>query len=234
MPLQNRVDPFGEISARPERGTLMGNRGGRLHDADKRLGRRRWVSKSWIACQLCFKGRAREVMGPSYTELFFLDEATALAAGHRPCFECRRADAIAFAEAWAASAGLEAPPRAAEMDRTLHEERLMRRFGRRSKSKRSFEARLSSLPSGAMVALWGASWLVADDYLLRWSHAGYVQAIRPLDGMARVLTPPSIVGALRAGYRPLIAEPLASVDPDMRPSARKGRTSGWRPRRGAA
>ena len=92
MPLQNRVTPQGEIIATPERGTVMGNRGGRIHRDD----RARWKSKAWITCRLSFKSRHRTVMGNSYTELFFLDEATALAAGHRPCFECRRADALAF------------------------------------------------------------------------------------------------------------------------------------------
>ena len=112
-PLANRVDPSGAIQAVAARGTLMGNRGGRIHLAadpetgeGPRLGRRRWASRQWICCVLAFKGRRRQVMGPGYTELFFLDEATALAAGHRPCFECRRAEALAFAEAWADAAPL--------------------------------------------------------------------------------------------------------------------------------
>lgn len=212
MPLQNRVDPYGDLHARPERGALMGNRGGRIHNDDQTLGNRRWASKSWISCRLEFNNRHRTVMGKGYTELFFLDEATALAAGHRPCFECRRADAQRFAAAWAEAAGLDAPPRAREMDAALHDERLIRRLGRRTKTKRLHEARLSSLPAGAMVSLWGAAWLVADEYLLRWSPAGYVQAIRPLDGVARVLTPPSILSVLRAGYRPTISEPLAGAE----------------------
>ncbi len=218
MPLQNRVDPYGDIVALPDRGALMGNRGGRLHAADRTLGRRRWASKAWICCRLAFKDRQRQVMGSGYTELFFLDEATALAAGHRPCFECRRDDARRFAAAWAEATGADRPPRAGEMDAILHAERLIKRQGRRAKSKRTHPARLSSLPAGAMVALWGAAWLVADDYLLRWSAAGYVQALRPLDGEARLLTPPSVVAALRAGYRPMIAEPLAGIEP---PPARR-------------
>ena len=95
-PLQNRVDPFGKICAIPARGALMGNRGGRLHTPEQRVVRS-WVSRRWITCRLTFRDRRRHVMGDSYTELFFMDEATALAAGHRPCFECRRADAKAFA-----------------------------------------------------------------------------------------------------------------------------------------
>src|SRR5438067_5654207 len=102
MPMQNRITPLGEIVAVPFRGLFMGNRGGRLHRDDRSLSGRRWVSRAWICCVLEFKGRHRAVWGDSYTELFFLDEPTALAAGHRPCFECRRRDAMRFAECWAA------------------------------------------------------------------------------------------------------------------------------------
>ena len=105
MPLQNRVTPEGDIIATPARGTMMGNRGGAFHTPEQTLGPRRWRTKAWICCVLEFKGRHRAVMQPNrYTELFFLDEATALAAGHRPCFECRRRDALRFAEAWRARA----------------------------------------------------------------------------------------------------------------------------------
>src|SRR6201995_2502538 len=100
MPLQNRIDPFGELFATPARGTMFGNRGGRIHTDGTRLTKTRWPSRQWICCLLDFKGRQRDVWGRYYTELFFLDEVTALAAGHRPCFECRRTDAEAFAEAW--------------------------------------------------------------------------------------------------------------------------------------
>ena len=122
MPLQTRITPFGELIADPARGLFMGNRGGRIHGADRKLTARRWASRQWICCRLDFKGRHRTVWGDSYTELFFLDEVTALAAGHRPCFECRRADALAFTDAWARTCGHH--PRAAEMDATLHAERL--------------------------------------------------------------------------------------------------------------
>src|SRR5476649_2859048 len=123
-PLQNRVDPFGELIATPARGLFMGNRGGRIHTASRKLRKRRWASRQWICCVLDFKGRQRDVWGRFYTELFFLDEVTALAAGHRPCFECRRADAVAFAAAWARAFGLQIPPRAPEMDKVLNAERL--------------------------------------------------------------------------------------------------------------
>src|SRR5688572_8436312 len=124
MPLQNRVDPFGELIATPARGLFMGNRGGRIHTNEQTLTSRRWASRQWICCVLDFKGRQRDVWGRYYTELFFLDEPTALAAGHRPCFECRRKDAIAFAECWQRAANLEASPLAPEMDKVLHAQRL--------------------------------------------------------------------------------------------------------------
>src|SRR5690606_9191936 len=125
MPLQNRVTPEGEIIATAARGTLMGNRGGCLHGPDRRLGRRRWVTRQWICCELQFRGRHRQVMTPGqYTELFFLDEATALAAGHRPCFECRRADAVRFARTWAQIEGQTGRASAPHMDAALHAERL--------------------------------------------------------------------------------------------------------------
>ena len=109
MPLQNRVDPWGELHAVAARGTMMGNRGGRIHDEHRSLGARRWTSRRWICCELAFKGWWRPVMGRGYTELFFLDEVTALAAGHRPCFECRRAEAKAFAAAFSAGQGASSP-----------------------------------------------------------------------------------------------------------------------------
>ena len=101
MPLQNRVSPFGELFATQARGTLFGNRGGKFHTGDQKLTRRRWTSRQWICCVLDFKNRQRDVWGRSYTELFFLDEVTAFAAGHRPCFECRRKDAESFAHLFA-------------------------------------------------------------------------------------------------------------------------------------
>ncbi|HLW90790.1 MAG TPA: hypothetical protein VKS78_05750, partial [Roseiarcus sp.] len=118
-PLQNRVDPFGELVAMAARGALMGNRGGKFHRPDKTLGRRRWASRQWICCVCSFKGRRRDVWGAGYTELFFLDESTALAAGHRPCFECRRAEAEAFRAAFDERGWISAPA----MDEILHAER---------------------------------------------------------------------------------------------------------------
>jgi hypothetical protein len=194
MPLQNRVDPFGEISAHPARGGFMGNRGGRLHRDDRTLGARRFASRQWICCRLDFKGRRRQVFGHGYTELFFLDEVTALAAGHRPCFECRRADAVAFAQAWG---GGGRTPRAPEMDLVLHGERL------NGREKRTHRVPLEALPDGAMIARGGHAFALRGGKLLLWSPSGYSQALpRPDQEIAEVLTPPAIVAALCAGYRP--------------------------------
>ncbi|MCI4663410.1 MAG: hypothetical protein MRY74_01695 [Neomegalonema sp.] len=209
MALQNRVDPNGDILANDHRGGMLGNRGGKLHGPDQTLGPRRWASKSWIACRTEYKDRHRTVMGSGYTELFFLDEATALAAGHRPCFECRRHAAHAFAAAWADAKALSAPPKAAEMDATLHAERLQT-AGRR-KIKRKTPIQLTDAPAGAMIELWGAPWLVGPDFVLRWSFGGYTQALAKKgirDETALLLTPPSAAEALRAGYRPWAATEL--------------------------
>lgn len=194
-PFQNRVTPNGEIIADPARGTLMGNRGGRIHDPQtKELTRRRWASRQWIACVVDFKDRQRTVMGEGYTELFFLDEATALAAGHRPCFECRRADARRFARCWAQAMGLERPPRAPEMDRALHAERLE---GRRKKTH-IFAAQ--GLPDGVMIDHQGAAFLLERDIMRRWSPSGYGAPVSRATGDVVALTPPSIIHALAAGY----------------------------------
>jgi hypothetical protein len=198
MPLQNRVTPFGEIVSTPERGMFTGNRG-IIHDpATRTLLARRWTTRAWIVCRCAFKGRRRQVMGPrSWTELFFLDEATALAAGHRPCFECRRAEAQAFRAAFAAARGGAEPP-AADMDRVLHEARLEGR----AKRLHPLSGPLADLPDGAMVAAGADAFLVLGGRILRWSAGGY-HAGEP-SGTVMLLTPPCTVGALAAGYRPLL------------------------------
>ena len=196
MPLQNRVSPFGEIVATAHRGHFTGNRG-IIHDpATKTLLNRRWSSKAWITCVCEFRGRRRKVMSRrSWTELFFLDEATSFAAGHRPCFYCRRDDATAFRDAWAEGNGF-AKPYATEMDARLHSERLDGRV----KRLHSLPVPISELPDGAMVAADGESYLIAKGNAWRWSFAGYSRAPINLTD-AKLLTPPSIVNALRAGYR---------------------------------
>jgi hypothetical protein len=197
MPLPNRVDPFGELFATPARGTLFGNRGGRFHTAARALTRRRWASRQWICCVLTFKGRQRDVWGRYYTELFFLDELTALAAGHRPCFECRRADAVAFARAWAAAKGLERPPSALDMDLVLHAERLDGR------DKRVHRCKLDDLPDGAMIVLDRDAYAVRGASLLHWTPQRYDARKPRSHGISvDVLTPPSILDALKAGYVP--------------------------------
>jgi len=192
VPLQNRVTPFGEIVAVAGRGLLMGNRGV-LHDDARRIVRP-WQVRRWIACRTDFRGRHREVMQPRrWTELFFLDEATAFAAGHRPCAECRYADYQRFRSMWEKAHG--APATADSMDRALHAERLE---GRR---KRSYPARCEALPNGAYVALDNAAWVVWRGELLAWGDDGYTERRpRPKTGVVDVLTPPSMVALLRAGY----------------------------------
>jgi len=197
MPLQNRVDPFGELFADPSRGTLMGNRGGRFHTQTRALTARRWASRQWICCVLTFRGRHRDVWGRFYTELFFLDEPTALAAGHRPCFECRRQDAEIFAEYWRKAHRAHERPRAAEMDRVLHRERL------HGRAQRQHRRNIDGLPDGAFIAWNGAAFAVRGDALLRWTPKGYDASIpRPRGTMVDVLTPPAILAVLSAGYQP--------------------------------
>jgi len=191
-PLQNRVDPYGILHAAAPRGELMGNRGGRFHNDAFGLGAARWRSKQWIACACTFRGRHRDVWGKSYTELFFLDEPTALAAGHRPCFECRRAEALHFQSCFAAGK----PMAAADIDRRLHAERLVGR------DKRLHRCDIESLPDGTMIAMRGKPFLVRGRQLLPWSFAGYGEPAEREGGAVDVLTPPSIVAALARFYRP--------------------------------
>ncbi len=203
MSRQNRVTPFGSIIATPERGTFMGNRGV-LHDAEGHI-KRPWQVKRWIVCVLEFRGRKRAVMTPnSYTELFFLDEATALAAGHRPCAECRHARFLDFCNAWKSvhpRAGGSQRPTADEIDNQLHAERLTA-----DRSKRLLREELSNLPDGVFVKVEEGgeqAFLVWGDSLFAWSPGGYEQRRpRPKSKNVLVLTPPSTVAAIRAGYSP--------------------------------
>ena len=184
MTLRNRVTPLGDLIADPARGLVYGSRGC-LHDAHKNIVRRYQV-KRWIACRLEFKDRRRiEKLQPGrYTELFFLDEATAFAAGHRPCAECRREDYNRFMQ-------LVGERRANAIDERLHEERL-------APYRR---AAISGLPDAAFVLRDGEPWLVLRDALLRWTPAGYTDRVaRPLNGAATVVTPPSLLAVLAAGF----------------------------------
>lgn len=194
MPLQNRVTPFGEIVAVSDRGLFTGNRG-IIHDtATRTLLRRRWTTKAWICCTLDWRGRRRVPMAQQgWTELFFLDEATAFAAGHRPCFYCRRERAVAFRDAWGKARGI-AHPKAPEMDAVLHEERIEHR---RKKLHPPGE-----LPDGTMVAAGAEAYLMLGGRKRRWRFSGYGAP----EGVAvdRLITPPSIVAAFAAGYRPAL------------------------------
>jgi len=200
MPLQNRVTPFGDIVAIDQRGLFTGNRG-IIHDvASKTLLNRRWSNKAWITCALSYKGHWRDVMAQrSWTELFFLDEAVALSAGHRPCFACRRASAEAFRAAWAKAHGLNVPPSAPAMDAILHSERLCDRL----KRIHPLTVPIADLPDGAAVVHGDAAFVIVKGRAYRWSEDGYDFAphLSHADGL---LTPPSTLRAMCAGYRPLL------------------------------
>ena len=205
MPKQNRVTPAGEIIATPEHGTVMGNRG-RLHDAGLEI-LRPFALKRWIFCKLKFKERHRQVMAPNqYTELFFLDEATALAAGHRPCAECNRPRYNLFRELWTRANPDLAPnglPTADELDSVLHRERLTP-----DGQKATFQTRLSELPDGAFARFPGETtpYLVLGETLLAWTPAGYQKPIpRPVQATVEVLTPASTVRTIAAGFQPYLA-----------------------------
>jgi hypothetical protein len=199
MPLQNRVTPTGDIIATQHRGMFTGNRG-IIHDpATKTLLKKRWSTPAWITCLCEFRGWRRKVMATrSWTELFFLDEATALAAGHRPCFFCRRDDANRFRAAWEAGNGI-AGVRAREIDTVLHRERL----DRGKKRLHALPVPIERLPDGAMVQAGNAYFLMAHGRALQWSMAGYGKVSQPIEN-AMLLTPPSTLLAIGAGYRPVL------------------------------
>jgi hypothetical protein len=202
MPLQNRVTPFGNLVAVAGRGLLMGNRG-RLHDAERRIVRYA-QGRRWIACLTRFRGRRRTVMSPGlYTELFFLDEAVALAAGHRPCAECRRDDYTRFRAAWARAVSEDTS--ADGMDMRLDADRLAGPM-----IKRTYRDAGSTLPDGAFVDIGGVAWLVWRGALHAWTPAGYAERREPVDGLVTVITPRAIVDVIRAGYEPGVHP---SVDP---------------------
>jgi hypothetical protein len=198
MPLQNRVTPEGDIIADPHRGLFTGNRG-IIHDpATRTLLKKRWSSPAWLTCVLEFRGRRRKVMARrSWTELFFLDEATAFAAGHRPCFFCRRDDANRFRAAWESGNGVE-DVLAPEMDAVLHRERFAS-----SKKLHPLPMKIEELPDGTMVQDGDDSFLIVQGRAHLWSPAGYTKIDRALNN-AMLLTPPSTVRAFMAGYRPLL------------------------------
>jgi hypothetical protein len=208
MPLQNRVDPFGDIHAVDTRGLFTGNRGV-IHDpATKTLLSRRWTTKAWIICECEFRSRRREVMGrnaPSgnagWTELFFLDEVTALAAGHRPCFYCRRSRAKEFAERYADAFGT-AGPRATEIDARLHGERLASGGAPRAVGK----AEIGRLPEGAMIGAGHRAFALHRGKLREWSFDGWrSESVQPgeLGVDVTLIMPPTTIAVLKSGFRPI-------------------------------
>jgi hypothetical protein len=193
---QNRITPLGDVESFPLRGAFTGNRG-RLHDGHRIV--RFHAGDLWIICSLCFRGRWNEQWLPRrFTWLFFHDEAVALAAGHRPCGECRHASYLAYRDAWAAAQASSAPPSAGEMNRQLHGERIVRGTHRR----RFHRMPWSDLPDGTFVLTAdGDPQLVNGTDLVLWSRDGYgARHRRPRSGTAAVITPPSSVAVLRAGY----------------------------------
>jgi hypothetical protein len=198
MPLRNRVTPTSELVAAPARGLVYGNRGC-LHDEQGRI-RRRYNGKRWIACRLEFRGWRRSplLQRGRFTELFFLDEATAFAAGHRPCALCRREDYVRFSGIWSALHHGEVGADA--MDARLHAERV----DPASRAQRHHDADLAELPDGAFVLRDGEPWLVVGDVLRRWSAAGYDASMPRPDGRVALLTPPSLVAVLDAGWDPVV------------------------------
>ena len=207
MTLQNRVDPWGQLHAVSERGTMMGNRGGKFHKPDQTLGKRRWANTHWICCDIHFKNMKHDAMGQGYTSLFFLDEVTALSAGHRPCFFCRRKEAKAFL----------GDVRVGDFDARLHEERLascastttviagfipaIHRSTDETADKwiPATSARMTGC--GVMVEMDGKAYAIRGNQMLHWTFYGYDAAI-PIDPRAIILTPPSIIAILQKGYQP--------------------------------
>ncbi len=222
MPLRNRVTPLGELVADPARGLVYGNRGC-LHDDEGRI-RRQYQVKRWIACRLEFKGRRRSPLQQPgrYTELFFLDEATAFAAGHRPCAECRREAFVRFTALWRS---LHDETGADTIDARLHEERVDKTTG----GRRLDTAAMNALPDGAFVLHDGIAKVVVGSELLTWSPAGYAERERRTRGPATVITPPSVLAILRAGWEsdlPFLHPSASATNPpwrrDRTPASRSG------------
>jgi len=201
--MQNRVNPFGEIIETTARGLWMGNRGN-IHNHDKKIVRA-YKLKAWITCKLEFKGRKREIMAPNlYTELFFLDEATAFAAGHRPCFECRREDYNKFKTAWLrgnTQYKFSEKTSISEIDKILQKERM-----NKDGFKKTFEEKNSIIPDGTFIAIENEPYLVFNKHIYLWTPFGYTKkiALSP-NGKSTVLTPKSTVNTFKASYRPQVS-----------------------------
>ncbi|SFH19550.1 hypothetical protein [Pedobacter insulae] len=206
---QNRVNPFGNIIETSARGTWLGNRG-QLHGNGKTI-LRPFKHQAWIICLLQFKDRQRQIMAPNlWTELFFLDEATALAAGHRPCFECRRADANRFKQAWLSGNphyGYDRKTTIGKIDAILQRERIDVH-----QQKVTHTALISTLPNGTFVAIAQKAYLLVDEQIFQWTPSGYLNGKETLNiTSVAVLTPQSVVNALRAGYLPQMSHKQSDI-----------------------
>ena len=207
MPPQNRADPFGLLHAVPERGSFMGNRGGCFHREDRTLKDRQWASQRWIICRLEFKGRRRKLMQPGlYTELFFLDEATALAGGHRPCFECRRAEAEAFRNALVRAGQIAPGASISQVDARCAGE--VQRVLSGKAGRETIDPAV--LPNGAMYASGGGAYLVHEDCARAWSFSGYGPPL-PLHRAGTRLTPEIVCAALNSGYHAALHPSIGSA-----------------------
>lgn len=203
MPLQNRVSPSGELLTDHARGSWLGNRGA-LHNEKKEIVRP-WKHKNWVLCELSYKDRRREVFSPnSYSELFFLDEATGLAAGHRPCATCRRLRFNEFKQAW--NAAQQGELKVDEIDKILHQDRAAR-----GGIKVTYIDMLLNLPDGVFIEQEGKPWLVWGNELHEWRPDGYRARTKICGDLnVTVLTPKSIVEVINAGYIPQVDESVAS------------------------
>ncbi len=202
MPLQNRVDPWGNILATSARGTLLGNRG-ILHNGKKQI-IKTYQHQSWVACKLKFKGRKRKLMSPrNYTELFFLDEATAFAAGHRPCCECRRERYIEFKDFWV-RANLKKQVdnvKVSVINKIMHKDRISKRV------KTTYKANINELPDSTIFSNKNSAYMIFKNKIYLWSFEGYcLQSRINLPDEVDVLTPKSIVNAFDLGFKPGIHE----------------------------
>jgi hypothetical protein len=199
MTRNNRVQPDGTLGTLPQRGGFMGNRGC-LHD-DQGVIKRRFQAKLWITCTLREKpirGKVAQASPGLYTPLFFLDEAVACAAGHRPCAECRRAVYKDFGTAWQRAFGTQA--KAAEMDKLLHDARL----SDNRKAQRRFQSHTDDLPDGVFIEWQGQPHLIRQDAALPYTPQGYAAAVPRPQGSVQVITPGPLVAVMRAGWRPVM------------------------------
>jgi hypothetical protein len=202
MSLQNRVDPQGNIISTTARGTWLGNRGV-IHNEQKQI-IKPYNLKAWITCALEFRGRHREVMMPNrWTELFFLDEATAFSAGHRPCFQCRYKDHQQFKAAWLKGNpqyGFNEKTPVSEIDKILHAERINKG------EKVTYDEDPANLPNGTFILIDGKPYAIWGKLIYQWTPFGYEKGITLLTAKkVKVLTPKSIVNMLKAGYEPQIS-----------------------------